>query len=432
MLTRREFLRLTASVLGMMLVPGGDLVPARRLLSASRGGGSVVSSVWGVDGAASILTNLALTFSNAEFTVDDGVDIVEGYRPAAIYDALWTRDNAYCIWHHPHLFTAAQRRDFVSYYLARRTTGAEADPDGGTLPPDFIADRIGATGVATYKNAGASDLPFMDGIHFVVLALWTDWHLTGDDSTFTANQSAINDCLEAIPRSANGCVYSDPSAPSVDYGFTDTIKKTGDVAYGTALQAWAYKMCADMAGENGSGTYSALRAGAQAGLATLRKSSGWYAGSSGNNASRDDVWATALIVAEGLATRAERLVSAQTIADAYLDGSDNGAGYESTISEFGLVRHLPAGQFWAGTSTAQGTYQNGGFWLTPLWDIVRAVDMVNPTLARSWAAEAMGHLKDEFTTEGTWADVPWEWHNYPGLKGAEGYSPSAAIVQRFI
>lgn len=419
MVTRREFLIGGATAAAVGALGALSAMPLGRLLLLNAGGGSalpppVPSSDWTIAGAAALDSNLAAVFAANAFTVtESSVTVEEGFRPASFYDALWTRDNAYVIWHYPELLTAVQRRQFVTHRLATRSTS----------PADFIADRIDAAGNVTYKNPGASTLPFMDGIAFVVLALWADWNLTGDTSTFTANQSAIDDCLAAIPRSANGCVYSDPSAPSVDYGFTDSVLKTGDVAYGTALQAWAYKMLAEIAGEGGSGTYSTLRADAEAGLATLRQSSGWYAGSSGNNSGADDVWATALAVAEGLVTGTDRTDSAQTIVDAYSAG---------TITQFGLVRHLPTGQFWAGTSTSGGSYQNGGFWLTPLWDCVRAVDLVDPTLARAWAAEAIQQVQDEYANDLNWELVPWEWHNYPGGVGAKGYTPSAALVHRFV
>lgn len=354
--------------------------------------------------------------------------VAEGFRPAvgAVYDSLWTRDNAYCIWHDPTRFTATQRRQFVSHFLSARSTTADADPDGGTLPPDFIADRIRGNGYRDFKNAGASELPFMDGIAFVVLALWSDWNLTGDTTTFTANQTTIDTCLAAIPRSANGCVYSDPAAPSVDYGFTDQIKKTGDVAYGTALQAWAYKMCAEMAGETGSGTYTTLFNQAKSGLATLRKSSGWYKGSSGNNAAVDDVWATALIVAENLLdSSTDRLTSAQAIVDGYQWGR---------ISSNGWVRHLPVGQFWTNSGAAPGEYQNGGYWLTPLWDCYRAALLVDASVANGWKNAALNTLNNQIAAEGTVGatTAPYEWFNGSTISGPKGYTASAAIVARFI
>lgn len=440
MLTRRRFLGGAAAA--ALLLLRGDVMLGRRLLIHSTGTGSFTPPAqgnWAISGAATLLANLSVLFTAAEFTVNAGGGPVEavGYKPATdnTYQALWTRDHAYVVWHYPELLTAAERRQFVTYYLSRRTTGAEADPDGGTFPPDWIPDRISATGTATYKNAGTSNLPFMDGIHFIVLALWADWNLTGDTTTFTASQSAIDDCLAAVPRSVNGCVYSDPADPSVDYGFTDTVKKTGDVAYGTALQAWAYKMLDEISGGGSStaesDTYANLRADAEAGLATLRQGDGWYAASSVNNAAKDDVWATALIVAEELVTGADRTASAQTIADAYLNGGPNGAGYESEITEFGMIRHLPAGQFWVNTTTTANRYQNGAFWLTPLWDVVRAISVVDHTLARQLAAEALQTIQDQANASG-YVDAAWEWHNYPGLKGAEGYAPSAAIVNRFV
>lgn len=436
MLTRRQFL------IGSGLAIVGAEVVARRMLFGPSGrfnlcgepsGGSwVVSS----PSASTIKSNLAATLAGNAITITvASVVRAQGYRPASIYNALWTRDHAYVLWHQPSLLTATQRRQFVTYYLSRRTTGVEADPDGGTLPANFIADRIDASGTAAFKNAGASKLPFMDGIHMLVLALWSDWNLTGDTTTFASSQAAIDACMAAIPRSANGCVYSDPAHPSVDYGFTDTVLKTGDVAYGTALQAWAYKMLDEISGGGSStvesDTYANLRAHAEAGLATLRQSSGWYAGSSGNNASRDDVWATALAVAECLVRGTPQRISAQLIADTYADQTFDGTGMVSDITQYGLVRHLPVGQAWAGTSTPSGQYQNGGYWLTPLWDCVRAVDLVDPALARAWAAEAMTHLNDERAAEGTWANVPYEWHNHSVGVGAKGYSPSAALVNRF-
>lgn len=412
---------------------------ARALLTTTGRGGSFVVPVedWTRSGASTLDGDLAATYSsNLMSVVTGGITRAEGYRPASVYNALWTRDHAYVLWHNPGLLTATQRRQFVSYYLSRRTTGSESDPDGGTLPADFIADRIDSTGTATFKNAGASHLPFMDGIHFVILALWADWTLTGDTSTFTSNQAAIDNCLAAIPRSANGCVYSDPATPSVDYGFTDGVLKTGDVAFGTCLQAWAYKML-DQISDNGSSTaegdtYANLRAATEAGLSTLRQSSGWYKGSSGNNATRDDVWATALAVAEGLVPGTHRIASAQAILDAYNAGSNDGFGWVSQITQYGLVRHLPTGQTWAGTSVTSGTYQNGGYWATPVWDCVRAVDLVDPAQARVWADEVIAQFNAEFTAEGAWSLVPYEWHNHGVGVGAKGYSASAAVIHRFI
>ncbi len=44
----------------------------------------------------------------------------------------------------------------------------------------------------------------------------------------------------------------------------------------------------------------------------------------------------------------------------------------------------------------------------------------------------MTHYNAERTTEGTWANVPYEWHRYPGGVGAKGYTPHAALVNRFV
>jgi hypothetical protein len=352
-----------------------------------------------------------------------------GFRPAigTSYNDLWTRDHCYVLWHDTARSPAADRQQFISHRIATRSTNI--DPTGGgygTTFPNFIVDRIDANNTLVWQNPGASHFPFMDGIAFVVLALWSDWKVTGSTATYLANKAGIDACLAALPRDGNGCVYSEPATPSVDYGFTDGILKTGAVAYGTALICWAYKMLADLTGENGSGPYSTLRATAQAGLATLRKASGWYAGSSVNNAAVDDVWATALIVAEDLAlTQADRLASAQTIADAYNAG---------TITMQGWVRHLPVGQYWAGSSVAVGTYQNGGYWLTPLWDCYRAVQLVDAASATEWKNVALNKLNDQIAAEGSVGvtTAPYEWFYRSTVSTPKGYTASGALVRRFV
>ena len=405
MLTRRQFL------IGAALTTVGAVPIGRLLLTASQGGSGLSLPWWRVLGADASLASLVTVFSENAFTVtESGVTVEEGTRPAnGVYNALWTRDHAYVLWHYPKLFTAAQRRQFVTHRLTSRS-GSNA-----------IADHIAADGTVGYLNYDGRDS--WDGIAFVVLALWADWNLTGDTSTFTANQSAIDDCLAAVPTSGSGCFYSNPAASAVDYGFTDAITKTGDCAYGTALLAWSYKMLAEMAGENGVGTYSTARAAAESGLATLRNSSThFYKGSSVSDSSHDDVWATALIVAEGLVSGTDRTDSATALKTAHNAG---------TITQNGLVRHLPTGQYWAAADTTINAYQNGGYWLTPLWDCVRAVALVDETLAHTWASEAMTEVASEISASGA-ADAPYEWRNGATLSTPKGYTAHAAEVHRFI
>jgi hypothetical protein len=409
MLTRRRLL------IGGALAALGSVLSSRLLIG---GGGSFPTPLtWQIAGGATLEADLAAVYTTNAFTVSEsGTPVAFGYRAAnaAVYDALYVRDHAYTVWHRPTVVTAAQRQQFVAHCLTRLSTS----------PPNFVANKFLVDGTVNH-TPGRGTLPIMDGIYFVILVLWADWRLTGDLSTFTTHRATIETCLETIPRSANGSVWSDPAAPSIDYAFADRTLKTGDCTYGTALMAWSYKMLADMDGENGSGPYSTARAEAEAGLATLRNVSGWYKGSSGNNAAKDDVWATALIVAEGLAPLADRQVSAQTIADAYLGG---------TISQNGLVRHLPIGQFWVDSDATQGTYQNGGYWATPVWDCVRAVDLVDPPLARTWAEEFIDEIAAEYAAEGTVGAVtaPYEWRNGVTLSTPKGYTASAALVHRFV
>jgi hypothetical protein len=368
----------------------------------------------------------SLNFENTYTTTVKG-PTETGIEPGG-YGALWTRDHSYNLWHQPALMSSALTRAWISNRLATRSTTSDADVDGGMLPANWIVDRINVDGVRFWKNPNTSKLPFMDGISFVILALWADWQQTGDASFFEANKAVIDTCLGVLPRSSNGCVYSDPSNSSVDYGFTDSIRKTGDVLYGTALLAWNYKMLAEISGETSeSGAYTILRRQAEAGLRTLRKSSGWYSGSSVNNVGKDDVWGTALIVAEGLCSPAEQRESAATILSAYESGS---------ITSRGWVRHLPVGQYWAtaGTPLTPDTYQNGGYWAIPLYDCVRAVSIISPMASKKWANEAIAEYNRQIDAEGTVGanTAPYEWFFETTNSTPKGYTAAAGTLARFV
>lgn len=395
-----------------------------RMLAVARGGGTFTPTLT-FPNAATILSDLSGLYATNAFAVTVGSEeVATGFKPAnGEYNSLYTRDNAYVLWHYPEVTTAAARREFATYVLSRRTTGAEADPDGGTLEANYPPDRINADGTAFYKNSDNpnGDLPLLDSIHFVILALWADWNAEGDTTTFDSVESDLATCLAVIPRAANGCVTF--VNPSIDYGFTDRCEKSGDVAYGTALQAWTYKMMAEMAGESGSGTYTTLREEAQDGLATLRKVSGWYAGDSEDNADVDDVWATALIVAEELVSGADRTASATTIRDAYLAGD---------ITQNGLIRHFGPGQGWNGYTYSVGaTFQNGGYWMTPLWDCYRAVQVVDAVTAHAWVQEVLDEVGSEIATSGA-SLAPYEWRNGATISVPKGYTCHAALIRRFV
>jgi hypothetical protein len=72
--------------------------------------------------------------------------------------------------------------------------------------------------------------------------------------------------------------------------------------------------------------------------------------------------------------------------------------------------------------------------MTPVWDCIRAVNLVNATLGSLWETEAMTEIADQITVEGPLA--PYEWHNgpsgVPGNNGVPGYTASAAVTQRFV
>jgi hypothetical protein len=416
-ISRRRFLA------GSALAIAGGTVSARALLVSSGGPSATPSPQvggWSIPGAAALLAAAAPLFAaNARSVVVGGTTYEYGFTPAnGTYDRIWTCDEGAAIFHHPGLQTAAQRRQWFQHRVRWSVANSTY--------PGWVPDSISPSGTVYFFGGGvASATPYFSNIWSLVLALWSDWDATGDTATFAANQSYIDDCLAIIPRSASGCAWSDPASPSTDFLWTDGVSKTGDCAMGTVVLAHAYRMLDAISGggssTNPAGTpYAALRAAAEAAIGTLWNSgTGFLRASSGNNSGVDDVWATALACAEDL-LGSNRAAAAAALRSAYLAG---------TVTDGGFVRHLPAGQFWTGTSYAHGVYQNGGFWAEPVWDCVRAVSVVDHPTARAWASDFVATVAADAASSGA-AYAPHEWRNGTN-QGAAGYTAWAAMLNRF-
>jgi len=166
--------------------------------------------------------------------------------------------------------------------------------------------------------------------------------------------------------STEGLVYNDDVRPNCTYGFTDTVRKTGNllftslVMYDAAMRLHALLLeaeCEDPA------WYSAIASGIQEGLGTLyNPSTGmYYAASVGCR--QIDVWGSLYAVHLNISTPAASLRIVNFI-----------AANASKIFQRGQVRHLVDPEVWeqciAGPCPAPGTYQNGAYWATPLaWSL---------------------------------------------------------------
>ena len=223
-------------------------------------------------------------------------------------------------------------------------------------------DRVQTNGEAVYSPGYNWVDHADDNVPFGALLVSTYVGLTGNFSYFCAVEPTILLGFNFINRSAAGLVYNSPVAPNCTYGFTDTIAKTGQELFTTLLYYQASLAMANLSVVTGCGNASDYAARAALIAENINQlwdesSNMFYAADIDNKF--DDVWGSLFAVHLGL-------VPEQWVAQAIVD---HVAANRSNIFQSGQVRHLIYPQLWERcieTCPTPGTYQNGGFWATPL------------------------------------------------------------------
>jgi hypothetical protein len=184
--------------------------------------------------------------------------------------------------------------------------------------------------------------------------------------------------MKVVPRNpATGLVHINPGAEldRCPYGFTDTIRKQGDVLFCSLLYVQASRQLADLlaaAGRPGDAE-SWRREAAKVSRAINEvfwdPKTGLYHAAT-LVCHQPDIWGSAFAVTLGVADQNQAQAVARYFKEHY-----------SGIVKRGQLRHLPGGMFWESTSTRPGAYQNGAYWATPIGWFVQTLDRADPALA---------------------------------------------------
>lgn len=378
------------------------------------------------------LRDLSSTILNAaKHTASDGTAIFYPDGVAA-YAFMWTRDVAYMIQGRPDYFTADQIKGVFNYIASRVNTNTYEVPD-----------HIGVDGTIYWtpgsSNNWGSRAP-VDGNTFLVDIAWSHYKKTGSTSLYTDNKTLIKNLLnKGIPYNpTTGCVTISESSPFVGYGFMDTVKLTGDVLFPSVLAYRAYQQLADMAfaAEDydtvtdalksaisiQSGVQKTLWDGAIATTGVYAGPVGFFKAATGKSSHQDDLWGSAFAVWTGLASPEQSLAIAKNFESNY-DYAP------SSYNSEGGIRHVlksqdyaPGVNVWESyfSPPAYGTYQNGGYWPTPVPWVAYSLSLVNPDLAR----DLIDDMITRFIADG--ANAPLEWWNGATI-GVVKYAASATL-----
>jgi hypothetical protein len=284
------------------------------------------------------------------------------------YKALWTRDFYYMVEYAGDLMDPEEIKASIYYLL------------NGQRQDGCIPDRVNVDGKAVY-SPGPDQNPLadhaLDNGSFMALLLCSYVNQFKDEELFSEVERKVRKGLDFIKRKDSGLVYNDPDNPQCTYGFTDIVKKTGNLLFSSLLY---YEACLEMerfCREYDCGDPEFYKARHEQIRNRIHKlwdeNSGMFRAAD-LDCKQIDIWGSAYAVHAGITSAYE----SHRISDYLVRNADQ-------LVYHGQVRHLPGSdKGWDRLfiPCQEGTYQNGAYWATPLAWIVPVIAMENPTLAK--------------------------------------------------
>lgn len=295
------------------------------------------------------------------------------------YEAFWLRDYEYTL------------EGAIDAYSDRELLGAcrlfvrSMRDDGASV------DCVKFDGTPIYMPGYGSmgENPVADGSQFTVGVAWHTYKKTGDRTLLREIVEPLVKTMEAVTRNpATGLVHivSGETWDRCPYGFTDTVRKQGDVLFCSLLFVQACRQLADLLDEDGREPEAREWRKKSERVAERVRKVFWDADvglfrAATVHCREHDIWGSAFAVYLGVADTSQAKAVAGYFKAHYVE-----------IVQLGQIRHLPGGVYWE-QGCARDTYQNGAYWATPTGWFVYTLDLVDPVLADKTITDMVAHFQ---------------------------------------
>ena len=283
------------------------------------------------------------------------------------YNAFWLRDYAYMLEGCIEGFEEKELRDAcLTFVRAQREDGA-------------CVDCVKYDGTPIYQPGYGSmgENPVADGSQFTVDVAWHTYRRLGDRRLLGQIIDPLIRGMNAVPRNPRtGLVHVRPDLDwdRCPYGFTDTVRKQGDVLFSSLLYVGAGRQLADLlealdrTDEARQWRDEAAKVAAGIREVFWDPQIGLFRAAT-VKCKEPDVWGSAFAVYLHVAEKDQAIRIARYFQQHY-----------DRVVEKGQIRHLPGGVYWQ-EACPRDRYQNGAFWATATGWFVYTLDLVDPKLA---------------------------------------------------
>lgn len=295
------------------------------------------------------------------------------------YEAFWLRDFEYTLEGSINSYSGKELTDACRLFVrSLRSDGAGVD-----------CVKFDGTPVYQPGYGTMGENPVADGSQFTVSVAWHAYHKTKSSELLREVLDSLVRTMKAVPRNRENRLVRIAPGPAWDrspYGFTDTIRKQGDVLFCSLLFVQACRQLSKLLHSGGREEES--RKWEEEGLLvaeSVRKvfwdsQVGLFRAAT-VRCREHDVWGSAFAVYLDVADPGQSMMISTYFKTHYAE-----------LVQHGQIRHLPGGVYWE-EGCARDSYQNGGYWATPTGWFVYTLDLADPALADRTIVDMVRHFQ---------------------------------------
>ena len=300
---------------------------------------------------------------------------------AGRYQALWTRDFSYMVEYAGELLDKNDIFFNIEYILSHAS-------EQGWIP-DWI--RADGTVVYGFKRPEFPSTPLLDNGSFIILAAYEYLEMLENDEAnklFLRWKDALCRGIDWLPLNSDGVIEISEKKLHVGYGFTDTVKKSGEMAMESLLFWRACKRLSVLLRRAGleSEKYDRHAEKIEKNFCRIFSHDSGMIYSTTGSCKQIDVFASCYMVSIGFPLDN---IQKKNISKWLID-------HYSGIVESGQIRHLPAGEYWEATyiDIEKNTYQNGAYWAVATSWFYDAICNADMELAKKTVLDALSYFEE--------------------------------------
>ena len=362
------------------------------------------------------------------------------------YKGFWIRDASYIA--ESGFVKPWEIKDMVKLIASRQNKKRELLKNGLMIPEWAIPDHINFDGDAvyfpgTYKsginqgNGAYGFFPPHDNQYFFIELVYRYFEKTGDFNLLKEEIDGIPlfERLSFAFQSYNidektQLCFSNEETFTIDWGFCDTVWKSGLLLFPSLLRYKASLLMEKMAKETGeeklSENYGSIARKIKRNIMKIFwDGSGWLL-SATKRGRQHDVVGTLFAIQSDIIEKSVLSVSLEKVLNGYVK--------KSCVDENGYVRFIPDGEdfsrntSWEKAISRYQEYQNGGYWAFATGWYIYALSKIDLRYAEQLTDVFLSHTLKHWR-EG----APFEWENNK-IESHSGcfYGASAALPFKFI